>query len=372
MYFASEAFGRRFLNFLGSRGLTTVNPDNSDNSMEIYRDNEYICTYSYNGKADSDKESEDLNAINEFLGKHFKCYIFCDYGDKLLPESAKGYTKFFEVENIVLGAKILENDTIEYITWQYTDNRKDVADAHYYFDDYAAAKEDFAIRAGLIEKDKIFQRADMKAVYAACVYLLISRDSLTAKQKERLTNILDRIEATDKSIPYEYKMNMIGEIQDGLKGDKNMSFFEKEMRKLFEDKPLFKNAVFNDKTVLVPLSDGRCFKLSFEAPLIVNCFDTLRLRVINTNQGEIDRQDFQFWDILDRVCKSDINPDGKTAHIWVYDGKVEWYGVSDISNEERKRLSDKVCDYLSIYENQPTANIEVDLDTEEQSCEEEI
>lgn len=40
-----------------------------------------------------------------------------------------------------------------------------------------------------------------------------------------------------------------------------MSFFEQELRKIFAYKPLFKNAVFSDKTVIAPLSDNRCFKL---------------------------------------------------------------------------------------------------------------
>ncbi len=151
-----------------------------------------------------------------------------------------------------------------------------------------------------------------------------------------------------------------------------MSFFEQELRKIFADKPLFKNAVFSDKTVIAPLSDNRCFKLSFETSCISNCYDMLRLKVINTNKGEIDNQTFGFWDILNRVCKNDLNPDGKTAHIWVYDGKEQWYGVKDITNEERKRLADKVCDYLFIYELQPTTNLDIDLDTEEQNCEEEI
>lgn len=151
-----------------------------------------------------------------------------------------------------------------------------------------------------------------------------------------------------------------------------MSFFEQELRKIFADKPLFKNAVFSDKTVIAPLSDNRCFKLSFETSCISNCYDMLRLKVINTNKGEIDNQTFGFWDILNRVCKNDLNPDGKTAHIWVYDGKEQWYGVKDITNEERKRLADKVCDCLSIYELQPTTNLDIDLDTEEQNCEEEI
>ena len=151
-----------------------------------------------------------------------------------------------------------------------------------------------------------------------------------------------------------------------------MTFFEKELRKIFADNPYFKDAVFTDKTVIAPLSDGRCFKLSLETSCISNCYDTLRLKVINTNQGAIDIQTFGFDDIFNRVLKNDLNPDGKTAHIWIYDGKAQWYGVDDITNEERKRLSDKVSDYLSIYQQQPTADLDVDLDTEEQTYEEEI
>ena len=45
----------------------------------------------------------------------------------------------------------------------------------------------------------------MKAVYVACIHLLVSRDSLSPDQKKRLSNIIDRIEDIDKTIPDEFK-----------------------------------------------------------------------------------------------------------------------------------------------------------------------
>lgn len=149
-----------------------------------------------------------------------------------------------------------------------------------------------------------------------------------------------------------------------------MTYYEQEIRRIFANVPFFKNAVFNDRTVLADLDRERCVKLTLETGGISNCYDTIRLRVINKNSGEIDNVKFEFWDIFEKI-RTKNNPQGITAHIWAYDGQIKWYG-KEPTDAERKRLADMVSDYVSIYQPQPTADLSVDIDTEELTDEEEI
>lgn len=206
---ASEAFYRRLLNFLYARGLTPIEHAAPDEPLEIYRSRRYICSFCPDGTIYSEKPSEDLNAIREFWDQYYTNYVWCEYLPKMPYDSVKKYAKFYEAGNAVLGGVILENDQIQYATWEIDHQSKTIRLGHYFVDDFAAAKEDFAIRAGLIDSQKLFQRPDMKAVYAACVYLLVSNDSLSLSQKQRLSNIIDRIEAIDESIPSELKEAML-------------------------------------------------------------------------------------------------------------------------------------------------------------------
>ena len=214
---ASEAFYRRFLEFLYARNLIPVEHAAPDEPLEIYRDRRYICSFCPDGTIYSEKNSEDLTAIQEFWEKHYTNYVWCEYLPKMPYEGARSYAKFYEVANAVLAGVVLDNDQIQYATWEVDRQTKTIRNGRFFVEDFTAAKEDFAVRAGLIDNQKLFQRSDMKAVYAACMYLLVSNDSLSLSQKRRLSNIIERIETTDRSIPKELKETILSpaeEIED--------------------------------------------------------------------------------------------------------------------------------------------------------------
>ena len=202
---ASQPFYRRLLEFLYSEGLTPIEHETPDEPLEIYRGRDYVCSFFPSGEITYEHESEDLNKVRSFKDKYWDHYVWCEYLDKMQFRDISGYTKFFEVNNAVLGAMILPRDKIQYACWTYNNDRSGVVSGHYCIDDFDEAKEEFAIRAGLIDKRKLFQRADMKAVYVACIHLLVSRDSLSPDQKKRLSNIIERIEDIDKTITDEFK-----------------------------------------------------------------------------------------------------------------------------------------------------------------------
>jgi hypothetical protein len=55
-----------------------------------------------------------------------------------------------------------KNDGADFITWQIDGNNE--REIGHYHDDYAAAKEDFALRCGLIDRRKLFSETELKLI----------------------------------------------------------------------------------------------------------------------------------------------------------------------------------------------------------------
>jgi len=76
-----------------------------------------------------------------------------------------GYKLLGEYGNVVLAGKDLGEYGFEFVTWKYTYDRKGVTLGHYYHNDYEGAKEDFAVRSGLINEQKLFKDKELQVIY---------------------------------------------------------------------------------------------------------------------------------------------------------------------------------------------------------------
>lgn len=113
------------------------------------------------------------------------------YADSLDDE----FKLLANVNGVVLAGRQMENDYgYKFVTWQWTYERTGLTLGHYYVDDYAAAKQDFAIRSGLIEKDKLFTPEQLTAIYR-CVdgALEGAINNLTFDEKKELKDIKGQI-----------------------------------------------------------------------------------------------------------------------------------------------------------------------------------
>ena len=84
---------------------------------------------------------------------------------------------------------------MKFITWSWDYDRTGVTIGHYFYDDYQAAKEDFAVRSGLVQKEALFTPEQLTAVYA-CIEDVVSLDStLTYEQEKTLEKVQEKISA---------------------------------------------------------------------------------------------------------------------------------------------------------------------------------
>ncbi len=109
-----------------------------------------------------------------------------------LPE----YRVLAEYNNIVLAAR---DDTglghgLHYVTWEYSYGRTGVHHGHY-TGDFHAAKEDFAVRAGLIREEKLLTPEQAAVVRTAVAYRLENDYDILPAAEDALKTVAAKLDA---------------------------------------------------------------------------------------------------------------------------------------------------------------------------------
>lgn len=82
----------------------------------------------------------------------------------------------------------------EFVTWIWDYEKVGVSHGHYYEDDFAGAKRDFAVRSGLIPKASLFSNEELTEIYRATDHLLAEDPNLNDKQIRAIQEARIKIE----------------------------------------------------------------------------------------------------------------------------------------------------------------------------------
>lgn len=106
------------------------------------------------------------------------------------------YKLLADFNGIVLAGRRMGKDYgCKFVTWQWDYNRTGVTLGHYYIDNYAAAKQDFAIRSGLLQKEKLFTPEQLTAMYRNLDLVQENAtDNFTYEEEKEIQNIKEKIE----------------------------------------------------------------------------------------------------------------------------------------------------------------------------------
>ena len=124
--------------------------------------------------------------------------------EKSQPISFNDTSKFriiAEYNNVVLAARDDGNigHGLHFTTWAYNLDRTGFDDGHY-TEDYEAAKEDFAVRAGIINRYKMFSETELKLIRQGLVYLGANYPDLTTEQMTNVGKLIEKVEIIVPSI----------------------------------------------------------------------------------------------------------------------------------------------------------------------------
>ena len=82
----------------------------------------------------------------------------------------------------------------KFVTWEWGFDRKGVHAGHYHMKNYEAAKLDFAVRAGLINEQRLFSDEQLAAIRNACEFALEDDATLSYAEEKQLRSVQEQIE----------------------------------------------------------------------------------------------------------------------------------------------------------------------------------
>ena len=82
----------------------------------------------------------------------------------------------------------------KFVTWEWDFDRQGVHAGHYFMENYEAAKQDFAVRAGLVESQRLFSDEQLAVIRNACAFALEDDATLSYAEEKQLHSVQEQIE----------------------------------------------------------------------------------------------------------------------------------------------------------------------------------
>ena len=82
----------------------------------------------------------------------------------------------------------------KFVTWEWDFDRQGVHAGHYFMENYEAAKQDFAVRAGLVERQRLFSDEQLAVIRNACAFALEDDATLSYAEEKQLQSVQEQIE----------------------------------------------------------------------------------------------------------------------------------------------------------------------------------
>lgn len=155
----------------------------------------------------SDREEIDL--IRDLINDLQEQERIFTRAEPLQVEGLKHYKVLAEYNNVIFAACESESinssmqrvNSYQYVTWEKDNGGAGVHTGNYFSDNYSGAKENFAIRAGIFRKSKLFSETEMMAIYSGIVKLEDIENTnngsykIFKQIKEKIQDIIPDIEA---------------------------------------------------------------------------------------------------------------------------------------------------------------------------------
>ena len=117
--------------------------------------------------------------------------------DQAPPLRAQGLNGDYRVLADFNGTVLAGHQTksgIHFVTWDWDFRWTGLNYGHYFQENYSAAKQDFAIRSGLVPRHQVFNQEQLTEIFRCCADTLDAELNLTPKQKACIRDIQEQIE----------------------------------------------------------------------------------------------------------------------------------------------------------------------------------
>lgn len=119
------------------------------------------------------------------------------------PLTANGLSGDYRLLAELNGAVLAGHPTahgVEFVTWEWDYEQTGLWQGHYYGNNYAGAKQDFALRAGLIDKGLLFGQGELDELYRCCKRTRELDGTIGYRQEQEIIKVQDHIEAINPGV----------------------------------------------------------------------------------------------------------------------------------------------------------------------------
>ena len=82
---------------------------------------------------------------------------------------------------------------VQFVTWEWDFDREGVHHGHYFQDDYEAAKRDFTVRSGLVQKDALFEPEQLAEIYRALRFVREQDETISFGRDRELVELMEQV-----------------------------------------------------------------------------------------------------------------------------------------------------------------------------------
>ena len=83
---------------------------------------------------------------------------------------------------------------VQFVTWEWDYDREGVHHGHYFQNDYDAAKRDFTMRGGLVQKGALFEPEQLAELYRALAFVREQDETLSCGRDRELAELMEQVD----------------------------------------------------------------------------------------------------------------------------------------------------------------------------------
>ena len=171
-----------------------------DQHLPVRWENHYLCRVSGRGNVLYRQECVDVPGAQDALqtvidtAKMTSEYMaILETAPRLKASGLTGdYRILADFGDAVLAGHPTERG-VQFVTWEWDFDREGVHHGHYFQDDYDAAKRDFTVRGGLVQKGALFEPEQLAEIYRALAFVREQDETLSCGRDRELAELMDQI-----------------------------------------------------------------------------------------------------------------------------------------------------------------------------------
>ena len=144
--------------------------------------------------ADTPQAEDALYRVEDIAAKTLEYMTAMEAAPQLKASGLDGdYRILADFGDAVLAGHPTERG-VRFVTWEWDFDRQGVHAGHYFMENYEAAKQDFAVRAGLVESQRLFSDEQLAVIRDACEFALEDDATLSYAEEKQLQSVQEQIE----------------------------------------------------------------------------------------------------------------------------------------------------------------------------------